>query len=73
VGEKDLFKRIKKRVRANNAQDYLDDLKSDAESWRRRSRMTSDLFRHIGDAHVGAYVVLLRRPVNVSPIAGSRR
>ena len=34
VGEKDLFKRIKKRVRANNAQAYLDDLQKDAERYR---------------------------------------
>jgi len=34
VGEKDLFKRIKKRIRANNAQEYLDALRSDAERYR---------------------------------------
>ena len=34
VGEKDLFKRIKKRVRANNAQGYLDDLAADAKRYR---------------------------------------
>jgi hypothetical protein len=34
VGEKDLFKRIKKRVRNNNAQDYLDGLSEDAERYR---------------------------------------
>lgn len=34
VGEKDLFKRIKKRIRTNNAQDYLDDLARDAERYR---------------------------------------
>lgn len=34
VGEKDLFKRIKKRVRSNNAQGYLDDLSLDAERYR---------------------------------------
>jgi hypothetical protein len=34
VGEKDLFKRIKKRIRANNAQGYLDDLRVDAERYR---------------------------------------
>lgn len=34
VGEKDLFKKIKKKVRANNAQDYLDALKEDAERYR---------------------------------------
>lgn len=34
VGEKDLFKRIKKRVRTNNAQTYLDELEADAERYR---------------------------------------
>lgn len=34
VGEKDLFKRVKKRIRGNNAQEYLDDLVSDAERYR---------------------------------------
>lgn len=34
VGEKDLFRRIKKKVRTNNAQDYLDELVTDAERYR---------------------------------------
>ncbi|HEX9659099.1 MAG TPA: DUF262 domain-containing protein, partial [Rhodothermales bacterium] len=34
VGEKDLFRRIKKRIRTNNAQEYLDDLRADAERYR---------------------------------------
>jgi Protein of unknown function DUF262/Protein of unknown function (DUF1524) len=34
VGEKDLFKRIKKRIRTNNAQGYLHDLVRDAERYR---------------------------------------
>ena len=34
VGEKDLFKKIKKKVRTNNAQDYLDELGRDAERYR---------------------------------------
>lgn len=34
VGEKDLFRRIKKRIRTNNAQDFLDGLMTDAERYR---------------------------------------
>ncbi len=34
VAEKELFARIKKKIRANNAQDYLDELEADAERYR---------------------------------------
>jgi hypothetical protein len=34
VGEKDLFKKIKKKVRSNNAQEYLDALLADSERYR---------------------------------------
>lgn len=34
LGEKDLFKRIKKKVRSNNAQEYLDELVADSERYR---------------------------------------
>jgi uncharacterized protein with ParB-like and HNH nuclease domain len=34
VAEKELFAKIKKKVRSNNAQDYLDELQADAERYR---------------------------------------